>query len=312
MSGVTVIDILHLIAGSPIVLTEFPSPHASTILMDGSQPAFVVRVPALRLIPPYSLGGKLNIKPNGSGEMMGFWPPAIRNFWPMWEAIGDSVRDIAGGNNGLLVDTGYSGDLFWENVSSTGYPLPWPTTLQPAIKRAAVPSSAPVDVTLTTPIVLSGEWSIDFCWRIPWVGGTPPESSKLWTHTVITNSKTVGIQGYTSGVLNPAWATTQANPYPPGNMLGPLVNTTSLVNGVYAETFTLTGLLQAMGYMNFGSMELEYFRIWRRVLNQVEIQSLAADPFCMFGLTAETLAEIKTIIDFMSPTKESWFFVFDS
>lgn len=128
------------------------------------------------------------------------------------------------------------------------------------------------DDVVISPITLAGSYSVDSFGR--GAGGQ-------WTHALQTNDPVNGLNVYKNGVLYSSAA--------------------------YVPSVQVTGLLSFGGFFN-GS--LEYFRIWNRPLNQVEIQTLAADPYCMFGISQETLNEMTTIINFMKPTKESWRFVF--
>lgn len=300
--GVVVSDIVGLIDGTPEILDGVPVGHTETILMDSTQPTFLAEVPTLRLVPPLGLAAKLNLKPILGSGMMSWMKPVIRDFWPFWENSGSAVADISSADSGTLVDT-IGGKLSWDSAVSSDYGVGWPTDPQYSLNRNAITEAQHdarnVDVILDLPIVLTGGWSFDFCWR-------KPSDGSLWTHTLVTHDPVLGIVGYTMGKVNPNFATTSAND------VGPVTNVTPLVPGTVFPTFTIRGLFQAIGYMNGGAIQLEYFRIWRRVLNLVEIQSLAADPFCMFGVTQETLDEIRSIINFMTPAKEGWEFVFTS
>lgn len=302
LPGVVVTDIVGLIAGDPEILEGAPIAHTETILMDSTQPTFLVEVPALRRVPPMNLAAKLNLKPVLGSALITWMKPVIRNFWPFWENAGTAVADISSQDNGVIADS-LGGHFAWDSTVSSDFGVGWPTDPQFSLSRSAITEAQhdalDVDVLPETPIVLTGGWSFDFCWR-------KPSDGNLWTHTVVVHDPVTGIAGYTMGKLNPNYATTSAND------VGPVSNVTPLVPGTVFPTFTISGLFQAMGYMNGGAIQLEYFRVWRRILNQVEIQSLAADPFCMFGITQETLDEIKTIVNFMTPAKESWEFVFTS
>lgn len=126
------------------------------------------------------------------------------------------------------------------------------------------------DVTVPE-IVLSGSFSLDY---LALLGST-------WSHILITNDSVNGLVHYTNGIQQSTAA--------------------------YVPTMTITELFHFVGIT---SGALEYFRVWRRVLNLVEIQSLAADPYCMFGITQETLDEITAVVNFMTPAKEGWYFLF--
>jgi hypothetical protein len=299
-----VTNILGLIAGSP-QLSNNPTNHVSTITLDGNNPTFVVQLPTMRLVPPQNLGAFVNLKPAMNSPMVGPLRPAMANFWPLWEGSGSTVTDLIANNTGVVDPL-----LSWVDAPVPNLGSPWSTQAQPVLSRAAHAESDAPDITLTVPILLQGSWSIDYCWRLPYIGSAP-DSASWWRHTTITNDPLGGCVGYSNGQLDTAWATNPATMYPSGAYsVYPLTNDQPLVSGVYAPNFTINSLLQAVGYINGGSIQLEYFRVWNRVLNLTEIQSLAMDPFCMFGVTPETLAEIATVVQFMSPTKQNWNFLF--
>ncbi len=314
--GGLVTNIIGLTSSTPRVIKNMPANHAATILIDGTAPSFIIQVPAPRVVAPNNLNAAVNAKPILNTKMMGWMVSAMANFWPFWEGAGITVQDVIAGNNGTFADGSYgSNNIWWAPTTVDVTDTPRSTSVYPSVGMEYSDGGV-AGIILETPIKLSGEWSIDLCWRIPYTTHgpvNPPITSQYWNHVVITHNDVNGIQVYLNGVLNANWWQYV------GTISLPSDDTQQAAGwcefGTIYPELTLSNLFQIMSgpgtAPNQLGYTLEYVRVWRRVLNLVEIQTLYADPFCMFGITQEMLDEITKIIQFMTPYNQSWFFVFN-